>query len=104
MAKLTDQQKRELEALNNMPDEEIDFSDIPEIRDWSGFKTGLFYQPVIQEINLKLHEYVIDWFSDNLTDGQELDEAVNQALMDHIYRIRFPQRIKQASADSQTIG
>jgi uncharacterized protein (DUF4415 family) len=94
MVKLTEQQKAMLEALEKKPDQEIDYSDIPQTLDWSKAKTGLFYRPVKQEITLKLDEYVIDWFKDNLPDEQELDEAMNQALMDHIYRIRFPKRIK----------
>ena len=32
---LTPDQKRELEALEAMPDDDIDFSDIPESLDWS---------------------------------------------------------------------
>ena len=32
---LTEEQKAELAALDNMPDEEIDFSDITEVTDWS---------------------------------------------------------------------
>ena len=40
--KLTDWQKAELEALENLPDEEIDFSDIPEVTDWSGAFRGYY--------------------------------------------------------------
>ena len=38
--------KAELEALAALPEDEIDLSDIPEVRDWSGAKRGLFYRPV----------------------------------------------------------
>ena len=38
-----EQIQRELEALAQMPDEEIDFSDIPEVTDWSGAIRGMFY-------------------------------------------------------------
>ena len=34
------EQKADIEALANLSDEEIDTSDIPEIRDWSGAKRG----------------------------------------------------------------
>lgn len=34
--RLTEEQKAELAALAAMPDDEIDFSDIPETLDWSG--------------------------------------------------------------------
>jgi hypothetical protein len=35
----------ELVALEAMPDETIDTSEIPEVRDWSGAQRGRFYQP-----------------------------------------------------------
>ncbi|MCB1622339.1 MAG: hypothetical protein KDI44_16555 [Thiothrix sp.] len=44
MSNLTKQQVRELEALNQLPDEQIDTSDIPEVTDWSGAVRGKFYQ------------------------------------------------------------
>ena len=37
--------KAEIEALEALPDEEIDTSDIPEILDWSGARRGLLYRP-----------------------------------------------------------
>ena len=47
---LTEQQKVDLERLRNMPDEEIDFSDAPEIVDWSNAKRGMFYGPSADQI------------------------------------------------------
>ena len=35
------EQKAEIKALANLPDEKIDTTDIPEILDWSGAKRGL---------------------------------------------------------------
>ena len=32
--------------LAALPDEQIDTADIPEVRDWTGAKRGLFYRPV----------------------------------------------------------
>lgn len=37
---------------------------------------------------MKLDKYVIDWFESNTQEGQDLDEAVNQALREHIKRLR----------------
>ena len=42
---LTEDQKAQLAALRALPEEEIDTSEIPEVRDWSGWKRGLFYRP-----------------------------------------------------------
>ena len=94
MVKLTEKQKRELEALRNMPDDEIDLSDIPEITDWSGFRMGLFYRPKWTDITLKLDEYITDWFEGGLADGETLDEAVNKTLSSEMYRIKFPIRVQ----------
>ena len=41
---LTPEQERELQSLAEMPDDEIDFSDIPRTLDWSGAQRGMFYQ------------------------------------------------------------
>ena len=43
--KLTDKQKAELSALRALPDDRTDTSDIPEVRDWSGARRGVFYRP-----------------------------------------------------------
>ncbi len=93
MVKLTEEQKRQLEALDKIPDDEIDFSDIPLITDWSGFRMGLFYLPKWTDITLKLDEYITDWFMGGLADGETLDEAVNKALGSEMYRIKFPLRV-----------
>ncbi len=96
MVKLTEEQKRQLEALDEIPDDQIDFSDIPPITDWSGFKMGLFYRPTWKEFSLKLDEQSLNYLENVLTDGQSLDEAVNKALRAQMYRNRFPVRVKKA--------
>ena len=45
---LTDKQKAELSALEALPDDQIDTSDIPEVRDWSDARRGLFHRLVKQ--------------------------------------------------------
>jgi hypothetical protein len=42
MRELTEQQKRELEVLANLRDEDIDLSEMPEITDFTGFERGPF--------------------------------------------------------------
>lgn len=43
--KLTQEQLDELEALNNLPEEQINTDDIPEVREWTYFRRGAFYRP-----------------------------------------------------------
>jgi hypothetical protein len=45
MKTVTKKQAKELRALAAMPDDKIDLSDIPEVRDWSRAVVGKFYRP-----------------------------------------------------------
>lgn len=103
MVKLTAEQKRQLEALDKISDDEIDLSDIPEITDWSGFRMGLFYRPKWKDFSLKLDEYITDWFEGGLAEGETLSEAVNKALGSEMYRIKFPLRVPKAEGLVQRI-
>ena len=90
MGKLTEEQKAELEALEKLSDDEIDFSDIPEWPiNWSTAKIGMHYKPDWQDTTLRLDQNVIDWFEEHAPNPEKIDEDINQALMDHIRRVRF---------------
>ena len=97
MVKLTEQQKKELEALANMPDDEIDLSDIPERPiDWSKARIAPFYRPKWKEFRFKLNTGALEWLEARLAGGQTLDEAVSKALGAQMFRIRFPVRVQKA--------
>jgi uncharacterized protein (DUF4415 family) len=59
--KLTKEQREELRKLAAMPDSEIDFSDIPEINDFTGFEVGKFYRPVKQAVTVRLDTDLLNW-------------------------------------------
>ncbi len=52
----------ELAALEAMPDETIDTSEIPEVRDWSGAELGRFYKPRKVQKTLRIDADVLAWF------------------------------------------
>ena len=93
MVKLTEEQKAMLEALEAMPDDQIDYSDIPEMTDeeWSKARRGMPYQPAWKEFTFLLDENIIDWLEENAQDPAELHKDINNALREHIRRERFPQ-------------
>ena len=92
MGKLTEEQKAELQALAEMSDDDIDLSDIPEMTDeeWARARRGMFYQPKWKEYTFLLDENIIDWFEENALNPAELHKDINNALMEHIRRERFP--------------
>jgi uncharacterized protein (DUF4415 family) len=51
---LTSEQKADLEALAAMPDDQINTRSIPEQRDWSGARRGLFFRPVKKQRVLRM--------------------------------------------------
>ncbi len=54
--KLNNTQHKELDMLAQMPDSEIDFSDIPELRSLAGGVRGMFHRPVTGVVTIRLGE------------------------------------------------
>ena len=61
MRKLTKGQRRDIKADAAKRDEDIDFSDIPPVLDWSGAEIGKFYRPKKKPVTIRLDSDVIDW-------------------------------------------
>jgi uncharacterized protein (DUF4415 family) len=81
---LTRKQRAELAALAAMPDEAIDTSDAPEVRDWSGAKRGLFYRPVKQQLTLRLDADVVAWFRNHASAKEGYQTRINRALREYV--------------------
>jgi uncharacterized protein (DUF4415 family) len=58
---ITEKQRKELEIVAAMSDEDIDLSDIPAITEWKGAVVGKFYRPIKQAVTIRLDADVIDW-------------------------------------------
>ena len=82
----TRMQKAEIKALAALPDDRIDLSDIPEIRDWSGAKRGLLYRPVKKQLTLRLDADVVAWFKKHAPDGRGYQTDINRALRECVGR------------------
>ena len=83
---LSRKQRAEIEALEALPDERIDLSDIPEVGDWSGAQRGRFYRPVKQQLTLRLDADVVAWFKRHARGGRGYQTDINRALRDHVHR------------------
>lgn len=85
--KLTKEQKADLAALEAVPDDRIDTSEIPEVTDWNEARRGLFYRPIKQQITLRLDADVVDWFKRNAPGGRGYQTEINRALRQHVRRV-----------------
>jgi uncharacterized protein (DUF4415 family) len=82
---LSAEQLERLAKLAAMPDEEIDFSDIPEITDeaWERGRQRGFYKPVKQPVTMRLDADIVAWFKDHAGDKPYQTE-INRVLRNHV--------------------
>ena len=75
--KLTEAQLENLKSLAERPDDEIDYSDIPEITDFSGFEVGKFYRPMKEAVTVRLDADVVHWLK---REGKGYQTRLNAIL------------------------
>jgi uncharacterized protein (DUF4415 family) len=73
----TENQDRELAALVQLRDEDIDTSDIPEARDWSRSEVGKFYRPIKEPVTLRIDVDVLVWLK---SEGPGYQTRINALL------------------------
>jgi len=71
----------ELAAIDAIREEDIDFSDAPEITDWTGAVRGMFYRPEKQPVTIRLDADVVAWFK---SAEPKYQTAVNRVLREYM--------------------
>ncbi|MFC7332487.1 BrnA antitoxin family protein [Rhodocista pekingensis] len=81
-ADLPDQLRDQLRALAALRDEEIDLTEMPEVRDWSQARRGppSLYRPVKEVVTIRLDADVLHWFRDHAAGGRGYQTRINAAL------------------------
>jgi uncharacterized protein (DUF4415 family) len=82
--RLTPAQQAEIEALAALPDDKIDTRDMPEVRDWSGARRGLFFRPIKQQLTLRIDADVIAWFKRHTPNGEGYQTHINRVLREYV--------------------
>ena len=85
-AELPSDVQAQIRALEDLPDDQIDTTDAPEILDWSDARRGVFYRPVKRQITLRLDADIIAWFKVRARDGRGYQTDINGALREHVRR------------------
>ena len=75
----SEKRRKELAALAAMPDEKIDFSDIPELTEahFRNARRGQFYRPIKKPVTIRLDADVIEWLKQ---DGPGYQTKANRLL------------------------
>lgn len=66
--------QNEINALKNLPDDQIDTSDIPEITDWDNVQIGRFYRPQ-NMITIQIDTDILSWL-----ESQNYQNKINDIL------------------------
>jgi uncharacterized protein (DUF4415 family) len=74
--------EEQIANMKQQEDKDIDFSDIPEILDWSGAIRGKLYRPVKRHVTLRLDADILEWFKRRHPKYQT---AINIALRQYIH-------------------
>ena len=82
---LTKEQKAELKALSEMPDSEIDYSDIPPLDDafWKNAVRNPFYRPTKTSTTVRLDSDVLAWLK---SQGKGYQTRINAILREAMLR------------------
>ncbi len=80
---LTAKQRREVAALASMPDDKIDYSDIPPLTDrfWKHAVHNPFYRPFKLQLTVRLDADVVAWLRDQGKGYQTRINALLRAAM-----------------------
>ena len=74
--------EEQIANMKQKEDKDIDFSDIPEILDWTGAVRGKLYRPVKRHVTLRLDADVLEWFK---RKHPKYQTAINTALRQYIH-------------------
>lgn len=83
---LTPEQKEELRKLADLPDDQIDFSDIPPLTDefFKNAKRNPFYRALKQQTTIRLDADVLDWFKRHARNGKGYQTDINRVLREYV--------------------
>lgn len=81
MKTFNDIKSNEIEALNKLPDNEIDTSDIKELSNINSAVRGKFYKPVKKQITLRVDADLLAWYKNK---GKGYQTRMNEALREFV--------------------
>jgi uncharacterized protein (DUF4415 family) len=84
---MTPARKQKLARLAARPDAEIDFSDIPPLKDsfWKNAVRNPFYRPVKQQLTVRLDADVVGWLRQKGRGYQtRLNQVLREAMLEEI--------------------
>lgn len=73
--------KQQIQRLKRLPDAQIDFSDIPEINNLSGWQPNPFFKSVKGQLSAKIDKDVIAWLKMHGEVSKFLNALLREKMM-----------------------
>ena len=89
--KITKAQSKEIRALKQMKDDEIDFNDIPVSTAWSKATVGKFYRPIKKSLTIRVDADVLAWLK---SQGKGYQTRINGLLRQAMEGVRTRNRAR----------
>lgn len=102
-APLTEEQRAELEALETMPDEAIDYGDIPSLTDdfWKKATCSPLHKPLKQQLTVRIDADVVAWLKAKGKGYQtKMNSILRSAMLSEIRKKDALDRDKKKAAKS----
>jgi uncharacterized protein (DUF4415 family) len=77
MRKIDKTQTKELRKLGKMKQKDIDLSDLPEVRNWTGAVVGKFYRPIKLSVSIRIDADILAWVK---SQGKGYQTRINEIL------------------------
>ncbi|MBZ5523608.1 MAG: BrnA antitoxin family protein [Acidobacteriia bacterium] len=83
--KLTNRQAKQIRTLKRMKDEDIDFTDIPEMRGDEKLIVGKFYRPIKKSLTIRIDADVLAWLRGQ---GKGYQTRINGYLREAMHKTK----------------
>ena len=74
--------KEQLEHLKNLKDEDIDFSDIPEVTDFKDWQPNPFFKPIKTQLSAKIDKDIFAWLKMHGEVSKYLNKLLREKMME----------------------
>lgn len=83
---LNQDQRDQLAKLADLPDDQIDTTDIPEApaENWVHARRGHLYRPMKQPVTIRLDADVLAWFKEHVEEGGGYQTEINRVLRHYV--------------------
>jgi uncharacterized protein (DUF4415 family) len=89
---MTEERKRELIALAERPDSEIDYSDIPPLTEkfWKNAVRNPFYKPVKKQVTVRIDADILAWLRAQGSEGYQsrLNATLRRVMLEDLQEKR----------------